>query len=204
MSVPPQPEPGLATWKYLPGVDRRPLIEIPVLSQPNTFPAWCSETTAVIWSSTITTSSTKPLHWDANIPTVAEPQPTLILFSLTSLIIGGFPAWTIIFEPLSIVNSTASLLQRFIITSHVILPSILELPVKWSTPPSDIIWDPYSLVITWPTASPLYLTMSLSDPICRSVSTLIFTPQYENIASVTIVTKSISSIFLLNIKGAGL
>ena len=122
--MPPQPEPGLATWKYLPGVDRRPLIEIPVLSQPNTFPAWCSETTAVIWSSTITTSSTKPLHWDANIPTVAEPQPTLILFSLASLMMGGFPAWTIIFEPLSIVNSTASLLQRFIITSHVILPSI--------------------------------------------------------------------------------
>ena len=52
--------------------------------------------------------------------------------------------------------------------------------------------------------STLYLTMSLSEPICRSVSTLILTPQYENIASVTIVTKSISSIFLLNIKGAGL
>ena len=204
MSVPPQPVPGFATWKYLPGVDRLPLIEIPVLFQSRTFPAWCSDTTPVIWSSTTTTSSTRSTHCDANIPMVADPHPTLILSSFTPWIIGAFPAWTIILSPSSIDSSTASLLHNCMSALQVIRPSNFDPPVKWSTPPKDNICDPYSLVITWPIASPLCLTIDLSEPKCLSVSILTFTPQYEKMASVTTVTKSVPSTLLLNIKGAGL
>ena len=38
--------------------------------------------------------------------------------------------------------------------SQVTRPSDLEPPVRWWTPPSDSICEPYSPVVTWPTASP--------------------------------------------------
>ena len=57
-----------------------------------TCPAWCSDSTPVMWSSTTTTSSTWPSHCWANMPMVAEPQPTRMRSSGTPLTIGGLPA----------------------------------------------------------------------------------------------------------------
>src|SRR4029453_4040796 len=51
-----------------------------------------SESTPVMWSSTTTTSSTLPYHCLANMPIVAEPQPTRIRSSILPLITGGVPA----------------------------------------------------------------------------------------------------------------
>src|SRR6266496_3675722 len=60
----------------------------------SSLPAWCSLRTPVMWSSTTTTSSTLPCHCLANMPMVAEPQPTRIRSSATPLTIGGRPACT--------------------------------------------------------------------------------------------------------------
>ena len=68
------------------------------------------------------------------------------------------------------VNSTACLLPRACIISAVMRPSFLVPPVRWCTPPSDSICDPYSAVVTWPTTSPLQRTLACSEPRKRSVS----------------------------------
>ena len=57
--------------------------------------------------------------------------------------------------------------------SQVTRPSFLLPPVRWCTPPSDSICEPYSMVVTCPTASPLQRTVACSGPIQRSVSILI-------------------------------
>ena len=66
----------------------------------------------------------------------------------------GLPAWTTIFAPPSICTSTACLLQRRSMASQVTLPSFLLPPVRWRTPPSASICEPYSAVVTWPICSP--------------------------------------------------
>ena len=60
---------------------------------------------------------------------------------------------------------------------EVALPSALEPPVRWSTPPSDSICEPYSAVVTWPMASPLARTVAASGPRWRSVSSFTLAPQ---------------------------
>ena len=52
-------------------------------------PAWCSDSTPVMWSSTTTTSSTWPTHCGAKMPIVAEPQPTRMRRSSTPSTIGA-------------------------------------------------------------------------------------------------------------------
>ena len=127
---------------------------MPVGRQSRTRPAWCSETTPVMASSTTTTSSTRPAHWLANMPIAAEPQPTRIRVSGTPSTTGGRPAATVRLAPPSIASSTGSREQSASRVSRVALPSALEPPVRWSTPPSDSICEPYSAVVTWPMASP--------------------------------------------------
>ena len=101
-----------------------------------------------MWSSTTTTSSTSPRHWLANMPIVAEPQPTRILCSAAPSITGGLPASTTTVAPPSMASSTGLRLHRSISVSQVTRPSDLEPPVRWLTPPSDSICEPYSLVVT--------------------------------------------------------
>jgi hypothetical protein len=45
-------------------------------------------------------------------------------------------------------------------------PSRLVPPVRWRTPPSDSICEPYSAVVTWPTCSPSTRTAAVSGPRC--------------------------------------
>src|SRR6266403_1313531 len=52
-----------------------------------------------MWSSTTTTSSTLPCHCFANMPMVAEPQPTRMRSSGTPFTIGGYPACTTTVAP---------------------------------------------------------------------------------------------------------
>ena len=152
-------------------------MRMPVGSQPSTLPAWCSETTPVIWSSTTTTSSTSPRHWLANMPIVAEPQPTRIRLSRTPSTTGAAPASTTTVAPPSIASSTGSRLQSPSSAAQVARPSAFEPPVRCPTPPSDSIWLPYSAVVTWPTASPPLRTTARSAPRWRSVSSFTLTPQ---------------------------
>ena len=49
---------------------------------------------------------------------------------------------------------TGSPEQRRSSVSQVVLPSFLEPPVRWRTPPIESICEPYSAVVTWPTSSP--------------------------------------------------
>ena len=123
-----------------------------------------------MWSSTTTASSTCPYHCCAKMPTAAEPQPTRMRCSSTPLTTGARPACSCSCAPPSICSSTGSRLPSAIIMSQVMRPSFLEPPVRWCTPPSDSICEPYSAVVTWPTASPLQRTVACSGPSQRSVS----------------------------------
>src|SRR5258705_10143159 len=62
---------------------------MPVSGISSSLPAWCSDRTPVMWSSTTTTSSTLPCHCFANMPMVAEPQPTRMRSSGTPLTVDG-------------------------------------------------------------------------------------------------------------------
>ena len=44
------------------------------------------------------------------------------------------------------------------------VPSRLLPPVRWRTPPSESICEPYSAVVTWPTGSPSQRTVACSGP----------------------------------------
>ena len=92
ISVPPQPLPGCATWKYRPGVERRPRTRMPLGGTSRHLPAWCSLSTPVMWSSTTITSSTWPCHCRAKMPMAAEPQPTRIRRSGVPSTMGAAPA----------------------------------------------------------------------------------------------------------------
>ena len=61
--------------------------------------------------------------------------------------------------------------------SQVTLPSFFVPPVRWRTPPSDSICEPYSAVVTWPICSPPTRTAACSGPRKRSVSIFTFKPQ---------------------------
>src|SRR5258708_30619597 len=130
-----------------------------------------------MWSSTTTTSSTLPSHCLANMPIVAEPQPTRMRSSCTPSTTGGLPAWTTTLAPSSICNSTALPLHKFNSESHVAVPSCRLPPVQCPTPPSDSICEPYSLVVTWPTASPCARTVLHSAPKRRPVAIFTLPPQ---------------------------
>ena len=164
MSVPPQPVPGFATWNQRPGVDLRPRISMPEGRMSRQRPAWCSVSTPVMWSSTTTTSSTQPYSCLAKMPMVAEPQPTRMRCSSTPLTMGARPACTTICEPPSMASSTGCLLPSACIISTVTRPSFLLPPVRWCTPPSDSICEPYSAVVTCPTTSPRQRTFACSGP----------------------------------------
>ena len=56
-------------------------------------------------------------------------------------------------------------------------PSRFDPPVRWFTPPSESICDPYWPVVTCPTASPPDRTRFRSGPMWRSVSIFTSTPQ---------------------------
>ncbi len=150
---------------------------MPVSGMSSILPAWCSDNTPVMWSSTTTTSSTLPSHCLANMPMVAEPQPTRMRSSRTPLTTGDCPACTSTVTPSSMVISTGSPLHSAISASQVTRPSFFEPPVRWLTPPSDSICEPYSPVVTWPTASPSTRTVAVSGPRWRSVSIFTLTPQ---------------------------
>ena len=154
MSVPPQPTPGFATWKYRPGVDRRPRTRMPAGRMPRTRPAWCSVRTPVMWSSTTITSSAWPSHCLAKMPAVAEPHPTRMRLSGVPSTTGALPACTTTSCPPSMRSETGSPAQSRSIVSQAALPSFLEPPVRWRTPPTESICEPYSAVVTWPTSSP--------------------------------------------------
>ena len=111
------------------------------------------------------------------MPIVAEPQPTRIRSSTTPLITGGWPACRSNSDPSSTVSSAGSPLQSARSVSMVATPSRLEPPVRWFTPPSESICDPYWPVVTWPTASPRARTSCRSAPTWRSVSIFTSTPQ---------------------------
>ena len=74
-------------------------------------------------------------------------------------------------------SSTGSLFTSASMASQVTRPSALEPPVRCATPPSDSICEPYSPVVTWPTASPSARTVACSSPMWRSVSIFTLTPQ---------------------------
>ena len=74
-------------------------------------------------------------------------------------------------------SSTAAPLHSASSVSQVTRPSFLVPPVRWWTPPSDSICEPYSLVVTWPTGSPAARTTACSGPRKRSVSIFSLTPQ---------------------------
>ncbi len=176
-SVPPHPAPGLATWKYRPGVLRRPRTRMPAGRKSRKRPAWCSVSTPVMWSSTTITSSAWPAHCGAKMPMVALPQPTRIRASSTPSITGGWPDCTRRLAPPSTVSSTAPRLASVSIAVQVATPSRLLPPVRWRTPPRLSIWLPYSAVVTCPTCSPPTRTGAHSGPIWRSVSIFTFRPQ---------------------------
>jgi len=111
------------------------------------------------------------------MPIVAEPQPTRMRVSGLPSTIGAWPAWTTTPWPPSMVSSTASPLPSFSIVSQVVLPSFLEPPVRWRTPPMESICEPYSAVVTWPTCSPLTRIAAVSGPRWRSVSIFTLRPQ---------------------------
>ena len=117
-----------------------------------------------MWSSTTTTSSAWPNHCGAKMPIVAEPQPTRIRFSSTPSTTGGLSAATTTEAPPSICSSTGSRLPSAIIMSQATRPSFFEPPVRWCTPPSARNCEPYSIVLTWPTASPRWRTVACSGP----------------------------------------
>jgi hypothetical protein len=98
------------------------------------------------------------------MPTVAEPQPTRMRCSCTPLTMGARPAWMTSCAPPSIDSSMACRLPSCSIISTVTRPSFLLPPVRWCTPPSDSICEPYSAVVTWPTTSPLQRTLACSGP----------------------------------------
>ncbi len=87
------------------------------------------------------------------------------------------PASTITVWPPSMLISTAAPAHSSSMASQVTLPSFLEPPVRWRTPPMDSICEPYSAVVTWPTCSPLTRMAAVSGPRWRSVSIFTFTPQ---------------------------
>ncbi len=91
--------------------------------------------------------------------------------------IGARPAWTTTSWPPSIVIVTGSPEQRRSSVSQVTVPSFFEPPVRWRTPPTDSICEPYSAVVTWPTSSPFTRMAARSGPRWRSVSIFTFTPQ---------------------------
>ena len=111
------------------------------------------------------------------MPMVAEPQPTRMRASTVPSTTGGAPASTTTVEPPSTVSSTGLALHRSSSAAQVALPSALEPPVRCLTPPSDSICEPYSPVVTWPTASPPARTVAASGPRWRSVSIFTLTPQ---------------------------
>ena len=111
------------------------------------------------------------------MPIVAEPQPTRIRASRIPSITGGCPAWIVRCAPSSTASSTAPPLQSASSASQVTRPVFLPLPVRWWTPPSESICEPYSPVITCPIGSPSARTRLRSGPIWRSVSIFTFTPQ---------------------------
>ncbi len=98
------------------------------------------------------------------MPMAAEPQPTRMRSSRAPLTMGGSPDCTTTVEPPSMASSTASRLQSASSASQVTTPSFLLPPVRWCTPPSDSICEPYSAVVTWPTASPFSRTDACSGP----------------------------------------
>ena len=108
---------------------------------------------------------------------VAEPQPTRMRSSRAPSMTGGWPAWTVSTAPPSTVISTGSLLHSSSIALQVALPSFLDPPVRWRTPPMASICEPYSAVVTWPICSPSTRTAAGSGPIYRSVSIFTLTPQ---------------------------
>ena len=93
-------------------------------------------------------------------PQQAWPGLKLLMVSTT----GGRSACTTTVEPSSIASSTASRLHSAKRASQVTTPSFLLPPTRWCTPPSDSICEPYSAVVTWPTASPLTRTAACSGP----------------------------------------
>ena len=103
-----------------------------------------------MWSSTTTTSSTRPCHCLANMPMVAEPQPTRIRSSRAPSTRGGRPDWTSTVAPPSMASVTAPPLHSASSVSQVTRPSRFAPPVRWWTPPSESICEPYSPVVTWP------------------------------------------------------
>ena len=76
----------------------------------------------------------------ANMPMVAEPQPTRMRCSVTPSTIGGRPAWATSVAPPSTASSTGSRLQSARRAAQVARPSAFEPPVRCSTPPSESIW----------------------------------------------------------------
>ena len=61
-------------------------------------------------------------------------------------------------------SSTGCLLPSAIIISQAMRPSFFEPPVRWWTPPRARNCEPYSIVLTWPTASPRWRTVACSGP----------------------------------------
>ena len=111
------------------------------------------------------------------MPMVAEPQPTRIRSSSAPSTRGGRPDWTSTVAPPSMASVTAPPLHSASSVSQVTRPSRFAPPVRWWTPPSESICEPYSPVVTWPTASPSTRASARSGPRCRSVSIFTFTPQ---------------------------
>ena len=79
--------------------------------------------------------------------------------------------------PSSISTSTGAREQRSSSAWQVIVPSRLLPPVRWRTPPSASICEPYSAVVTWPIGSPSQRTAARSGPRKRSVSIFTLSPQ---------------------------
>ena len=95
---------------------------------------------------------------------VAEPHPTRMRSSMTPPMRGAWPAWMVTAAPPSTAMSTAAPPHSFSIASQVTVPSRFEPPVRWRTPPSDSICDPYSAVVMCPTCSPSTRTAAVSGP----------------------------------------
>ena len=93
-SVPPQPVPGSATWKYRPGVDRRPLMRMPEGSHPMTLPAWCPQVLLV-------RRGHRPERIALSCDTlkIDTDQQTLSLIARAAVcpsVTGGLPAWLLL------------------------------------------------------------------------------------------------------------
>ena len=77
------------------------------------------------------------------MPIVADPHPTRIRSSTTPLMTGGSPACSTSSDPSSTESSTDSPLQSASSVCIVTMPSRFVPPVRWFTPPSESICDPY-------------------------------------------------------------